>query len=279
MGTVISKDGTPIAFDNYGAGPPVVLVGGAFQYRAFDPRTAELARLLSARFRVFHYDRRGRGGSGDTAPHAVQREVEDLQAIIAGAGGPRVGVRHVLWRGPGPGGGSSRHAHHQAGAVRSAFHCRRQPPPVSAGLPGPAEQVLGPGPPWRRGQVLAADGGRPCPRGSPDAVHACMAEIQGGSRTPSRMTQPSWPAPLGGVPLPAGRWTSVRVPALTVTGGKSPAWLHHGMQALTNILPRAENRILEGQTHMVKPEALAPVLEEFFSAGCGPAGETRHTQP
>ena len=74
MGTVISKDGTPIAFDRYGAGPPVVLVGGAFQYRVFDPRTAELARLLSARFTVFHYDRRVPGVDGRPAAAAVLQQ-------------------------------------------------------------------------------------------------------------------------------------------------------------------------------------------------------------
>jgi hypothetical protein len=61
METVISNDGTRIAFDRYGTGPPIVLVGGAFQYRAFDPRTAKLAELMSSDFTVSHYDRRGRG--------------------------------------------------------------------------------------------------------------------------------------------------------------------------------------------------------------------------
>ena len=60
MDTVTSKDGTAIAFDSYGTGTPVILVGGAFQYREFDPRTAKLARLISADHTVLHYDRRGR---------------------------------------------------------------------------------------------------------------------------------------------------------------------------------------------------------------------------
>jgi pimeloyl-ACP methyl ester carboxylesterase len=87
MGTVVSMDGTSIAFDRYGQGPPIVLVGGAFQYRAFDPRTAELAKLLSTDFTVLHYDRRGRGDSGDTAPYSLHREVEDIDALVAEAGG------------------------------------------------------------------------------------------------------------------------------------------------------------------------------------------------
>jgi Alpha/beta hydrolase family len=87
LNTVTSKDGTVIAFDGAGAGPALVLVGGAFQHRALDPRTARLADLLSDRFSVYNYDRRGRGDSGDTAPYAVEREIEDIEALIEDAGG------------------------------------------------------------------------------------------------------------------------------------------------------------------------------------------------
>src|SRR5215475_4447735 len=88
MNTTESKDGTLIAFDRSGEGPAVILVGGAFQHRAFDPQNADLASRLAKRFTVFHYDRRGRGDSGDTPPYAVEREVEDLQALAAAAGDP-----------------------------------------------------------------------------------------------------------------------------------------------------------------------------------------------
>jgi pimeloyl-ACP methyl ester carboxylesterase len=71
--TTVSKDGTAIALDRYGDGAAIVLVGGAFQYRAFDPPTVELAKLLASEFAVFHYDRRGRGNSGDSPPYAIQR--------------------------------------------------------------------------------------------------------------------------------------------------------------------------------------------------------------
>jgi len=83
----MSNDGTVIASDRSGQGPAVILVGGAFQYRAIDPPTAQLAALLAQHFTVFHYDRRGRGESGDTQPYAVEREVEDLEALIHEAGG------------------------------------------------------------------------------------------------------------------------------------------------------------------------------------------------
>ena len=85
MRKVISKDGTPIAFDQSGEGPPIILVVGAFN----DSSTgAPLAAQLSEHFTVFNYDRRGRGMSGDTAPYAIEREIEDIEALITEAGGP-----------------------------------------------------------------------------------------------------------------------------------------------------------------------------------------------
>src|SRR5262245_66569762 len=81
---VASKDGTTIWFDLTGAGPPVVLVcGGSVDRMA----NAELASLLSSDFTVLNYDRRGRGDSGDTAPYSIEREFEDIDAVLAEAGG------------------------------------------------------------------------------------------------------------------------------------------------------------------------------------------------
>lgn len=86
-----STDGTPIAYDRQGSGPAVILVGGGL----VDPATgragrwenAPLASELAARFTVYNYDRRGRADSGDTLPYAVEREIEDIDALIAEAGG------------------------------------------------------------------------------------------------------------------------------------------------------------------------------------------------
>src|SRR5579871_3533872 len=89
MRTVTSKDGTTIAFDQSGQGPALILVGGALEQRALDSATAQLAALplLAQHFTVFHYDRRGRGDSTDTPPYAVEREIEDIAALIDRAGG------------------------------------------------------------------------------------------------------------------------------------------------------------------------------------------------
>src|SRR3712207_3027558 len=86
MNKVNSKDGTAIAYDRTGRGPSVVIVGGAMSYRSF-PGFVKLARLLGDNFTVINYDRRGRGGSGDVSPYAVEREIEDLEAVIHAAGG------------------------------------------------------------------------------------------------------------------------------------------------------------------------------------------------
>ena len=82
--TTTSADGTTIAYDRTGSGPPLVLVVGAFCDRK---TTKQLSTRLADRFSVFEYDRRGRGDSGDTPPYAVDREVEDLAAVLAAAGG------------------------------------------------------------------------------------------------------------------------------------------------------------------------------------------------
>src|SRR5436853_7681251 len=82
-----SADGTTIAFDQLGRGPAVVLVGGMVEQRAMDSETAQLAPLLAQHFSVFHYDRRGRGDSTDTLPYTVEREIEDIEALITEAGG------------------------------------------------------------------------------------------------------------------------------------------------------------------------------------------------
>ena len=87
MNSVNSSDSTRIAFDRSGSGPALVLVGGAYQYRAFDARTAELAALLAPHFTVYHYDRRGRGDSGDAPAYTVDRELDDIDALVKEAGG------------------------------------------------------------------------------------------------------------------------------------------------------------------------------------------------
>jgi pimeloyl-ACP methyl ester carboxylesterase len=98
MNTVTSADGTTIAYDRTGGGPPVILVDGAFCGQAFGPMPG-LAPLLAKHFTVYGYDRRGRGDSGNTQPYAVEREIEDIEALIDAAGGEasRYGGKSPAW--------------------------------------------------------------------------------------------------------------------------------------------------------------------------------------
>jgi pimeloyl-ACP methyl ester carboxylesterase len=109
--TIRSKDGTTIAFDRLGDGPPVIVVGGLLGDRALTRPTAE---ELATHFTVFNYDRRGRGDSGDTAPYAIEREIEDIGALIAEAGGTASVYAHSSGAGLGFARGGARPAHHQA---------------------------------------------------------------------------------------------------------------------------------------------------------------------
>ena len=124
MNTVLSKDGTPIAFDRSGSGPALILVDGALCYRASGPMKP-LAVLLSQHFTVFTYDRRGRGDSGDRQPYAIDREVEDIGALINEAGGSA--SIYGISSGAALGSGAPRPPNYETGVVRSAIHRRRQP--------------------------------------------------------------------------------------------------------------------------------------------------------
>lgn len=264
MNTVVSKDGTRIAYDRVGDGPPVILVDGALCHRAFGPSKA-LARQLSAKFSVITYDRRGRGESGNTRPYAVEREYEDIGALIAATGG-RADVF-----------GISSGAALALAAVDHGVAVRRvavyEPPfIVDAGRDPIAPDFRA-----RLDDAIAA--GRPG-----DAVRMFMQLVGAPSImvTVMRLT-PAWrklkavahtlpydielvEAYQRGTALPAGMWSGVRVPALVLAGGKSPAWMRNGAKALADALPRAEHRVLAGQTHMVKAGVLGPELVAFFGA-------------
>ncbi len=260
MRKVISKDGTAIAFVRSGKGSPIILVGGALADRSAD---APLAALLAQHFTVFNYDRRGRGESGDTAPYAVEREVEDLEALIIEAGGSAFVV-----------GGSS-------GAVL-ALEAARKLPITKLALYEPPFIVDDSRPPLPADYVaqlieLISSGRRG------DAVEFFMTKAVGvpAEFVAQMQNAPMWPAleaaahtlvydgtimgdTMSGSPLPVKQWASVTVPTLVMDGGASPAWARNAVQALADALPDAQRRTLEGQTHIVAPEALAPVLEEFF---------------
>ena len=261
METVTSEDGTSLAFDVTGEGPPVVIVAGALSPRL---PNSPFAELLSAEFRVLTYDRRGRGDSGDTPPYAVEREIEDFAAIVEAAGGGAA----VL--GMSSGGNLALRAA-AAGVDISKLALWEPNFLIDDGRPPlPADYVD------HLDELVAADR-----RG--DAVEYFLTAAVG---MPAELIapmrdMPMWPGmeavahtiaydgrivgdAVSGKPVSAGRLAAVTVPTLVLVGGTTP-WLTDGGHALAEALPRGAVRRLDGQTHDVAPDVLAPAVMGFFS--------------
>jgi pimeloyl-ACP methyl ester carboxylesterase len=258
MKKILSKDGTAIAVDRTGRGPALVFVDGAMCYRASGP-SQPMAAALAGHFTVFTYDRRGRGDSGDSGPYDIQREVDDLDAVIREAGGQAV----VL-------GVSS-------GAALALEAANRGVPITRLALYEAPFIVDGSRPPLSEEFVptmqSALASGR---RGVPGIFILLMRMMPAWPRlTAVAHTLPYDLAIVGpyqkGQPLPATRWSGATMPTLVMDGGKSPAWMRTAMRALAGVLPNATYRTLDGQTHMIKPNALTPPLVEFFRNGAATA--------
>jgi pimeloyl-ACP methyl ester carboxylesterase len=258
MSKVTSRDGTSIDVDRSGEGPPVVLVTGGSVDRSAN---AGLARELSKSFTVFNYDRRGRGDSTDTPPYAIEREIEDIEAVIAEAGGSA----HLY--------GSSSGAALAMYAAASGLPLMKlalwEPPFIldEAQRP-PADQV-------EQYETMVTEGRRG------DAVEYFMTKVIG---MPAEMVagmrgQPWWPAQealahtlaydariMGDYSLPTDPAASVKAPTIVIAGGADFPWMRETAEALANALPDGQARILDGQGHDVDPTVLAPVMAEFFNA-------------
>ena len=263
MKIVRSKDGTGIAFDQTGQGPPLILVDGALCYRASGPM-APLAKLLAPRFTVFTYDRRGRGDSSDTRPYAVEREVEDIEALLETAGGS------ALVYGTSSGAALALEAAARLPGIKklalyeAPFIVDNSRPPQPADLKDRMSGLIASD---RRGDAVKLFMQTV---GVPAVFIALMRVMPVWSKlTCVAHTLPYDFAILDdnwyGKPLSDARWASATMPALVAAGAKSPAWMQNAMQALAGVLPNAQHRTLERQTHMVKPQVLAPVLQEFFT--------------
>lgn len=277
MPHVTSADGTKIAYERQGSGLPVILVDGALGYRALG-FSKKLADELADRFTVYTYDRRGRGESTDTVPYSVQREVEDIEALIAVAGGSA----HVY--------GIS------SGAALALEAANRGLPIDRLGLyeiPFVLDGSREPMDPHYRENLdrALADGDRGEAVklfmrlvGVPGPFVFVMRFMPAWSKLKaSAHTLPYDQTVLGdtgsGKPLPADRTAGVKVPTLAIAGGKSPEWMRNAMVAVAEAIPTAEYRTLEGQMHNVKAKALAPVLADFFAgvesrANAAPATRT-----
>lgn len=259
MQKVTSKDGTLIAFDKVGQGPALILIGGAFQYRGIDPPTAQLAALLSSHLTVFHYDRRGRGDSSDTPPYAVEREVEDIQALITEAGGSA----YVF--GMSSGGVLALKATARGLAI-TKLALYEPPFNLDDNARASSENYTN-----QLTALLAGDR-----RG--DAVALAMTTWGAPAEAVAGMRQtPMWSlfesvaptlaydnAIMGDGSVPTSAVKAVKIPTLVLDGGNSPAFTKRAADVLAKVLVNAQRRTLQGQTHDVKPEVLAPVLDKFY---------------
>ena len=258
METTQSADGTTIACDRSGEGPALILVTGAFTDRT---TPASLAALLARDFTVYVYDRRGRGASGNTAPYAIEREIEDLDAVIALAGGTAMVFGHSS------GGALSLEAA-AAGSAISRLAVYEPPYIVDDSRTRPVDLAA-------RVKARLAEGDRS------GAARLFFLEGMGypepGVRAMAR--RPAWAdleamahlvphelAAASGMWMPADRIAKISIPALLLDGGASPAWCRNTVQGVAETITGARRVSLAGQTHGAADEVLLPVLVDFFTA-------------
>jgi len=269
MPTVTSSDGTTIGYQQTGSGPALILVDGAFCYRDFGPMPG-LAAQLTEHFTVFTYDRRGRGDSGDTQPYAPEREIDDIEAVIDAAGGRAL----VFGTSSGAVLALRAAAAMPAKVVKVAVyeppmvvdHSRKKLPPADyrqtvdklvasgrngelvaffmtkmIGAPAIMPWVMRLTPPWKKLKSIA-----PTLRYD----FAILGDTQLAKGLPDELAKA-----LG----------AVEAPALVADGGKSPTYMHHAADAVSGALADTRRVTIPGQTHMFKPEALAPELISFYT--------------
>jgi pimeloyl-ACP methyl ester carboxylesterase len=258
-----SADGTPIVYERLGDGPPLVVIGGATCDRA---KMRPVSEALARDFTVINYDRRGRGDSGDTPPYAVEREVEDIGALIDRAGGSASVYGHSSGAGL---------ALHAAASGLPIDKLILHEPPYS---PDHSEHrrearefgeqlrtLLGAG---RRGdavELFFTIVGMP-----PEMVSEMRrsdlgwAGLEALAPTLAYDSEVMGDVSRGGA-LPAEVAGRVSAETLVLVGGASPEWMIDVGRQVAEAVPRGEHRVLEGQEHVVPPEILAPVVEEFVS--------------
>jgi len=258
MPSVLSADGTAIAFERVGQGPPIVLVVGAFNDRSTG---GPLAQFLAPQFTAYTYDRRGRGESGDTLPYAVDREVEDLGALIAEAGGAAAVFGYSS--------GAILALQAAEGGLPITKLALYEPPYlVDDGRPrapvdhaGHLAGLIAAG---RRGDAVEYYQSRVV--GLPEEVVARLRHAPFRSGLEEMAHTLVYDATiLGDRSLPTGLAASVAPPTLVIAGGAGFPFMRVTAQALADALPHGQALILEGQTHDLVPSVLGPPLEAFFA--------------
>jgi pimeloyl-ACP methyl ester carboxylesterase len=254
---VTSEDGTHIAFDRLGGGPPVVVVGGIFCTRQ---TTRALAEELAGQFTVLNLDRRGRGDSGDTPPYAVEREIEDLAALLAAAGGSAAVYGHSSGAGL-----ALRAAAAGLPVTRLVLH---EPPYGGDDEDGRrearqmAEDIRAALAEDRRADAIRrffADSGMP-----PEMVDGMSADPGMQAVAPTMVNDLEVMGDFEGGTIPEDLVRAVTVPTLVIAGGTSPDFFRETSDRLAALLPDATYVTLEGHDHGAPAEAVAPVVAGFL---------------
>lgn len=272
MHKVTSKDGTRIAFDWLGDGPPVIVVGGQLCDRAMTRPTAE---ELAKHFTVFNYDRRGRGDSGDTAPYATEREIEDIDALIAEAGGTASVYAHSS--------GSGLALHAAAAGLPIAKLTVHEPPynpddeeerRVAREYAENLGVLLAEGQCGDAVELALSTTGMPQEMVEEMRQTPRWAELEAMAPTLAYDSEIMGDISTGGT-VPTGLLGGVTNPTLVLVGGASPAWMIDVGKQVADALSNGRRRILAGQEHVVPPEVLAPELAEFFADRDDAGGSAR----
>ena len=251
---VRSADGTPIAFDRSGDGPSLVVVAGAFCDRS---TTRPLAALLESSYTVYAYDRRGRGDSGDAEAYAIEREVEDLDAVVASTGGAAYVYGHSS------GGALALEAAARGVDMRKV--AVYEPPyagddPRLAGFGDRLDELVTSG---RRGEAAESFLAL---AGAPAEAIAHIKASPGWDRMMALAHTLSRDIALGnGGAVPVDRIATVGAPTLAMAGGESYGWAHDAARTIASTIPGAQARIVPGQQHAPAHEVVASLLREFFA--------------
>jgi pimeloyl-ACP methyl ester carboxylesterase len=257
MDTTVSRDGTRIAYETSGSGPPLVVVNGALSDRR---TTAALRPRLDSGFTVVAYDRRGRGDSGDTSPYAPEREIEDLAAVIHAVGAPAFVF--------GQSSGGILALRGAVGALPIRSLAVNEPPFLLPGLrPVPGADI-----PARMAARIAAgdrEGALQIFFGDQVGIPApALAQLRA-SRAWTAMLALAHTAPYDAAVAAESELSAVAVgklaiPTLVLTGGASFPWLGATARAVAEAIPGAVLDVLPGQQHSPAPDVLAPALIRFF---------------
>lgn len=261
MPTAISKDGTAIAYEKTGKGPSLILVNGALAHRKLYGEK-DLAARLAKDFSVIFFDRRGRGESTDTKPYSVEREIEDIEALVNEAGGS------AYLFGSSSGAALSLLAANKLGPEKITKLSLYEPPYGSdnaedkqqyAGEKKKINELIAAGKPGDAVALFMESTGAP-----PDALEGMKKspEWKDMERVGHTLVYDFEVLGDGTVPLDIAK--SIAVPTQVLDGEKSLDFMHATTGTLGKVIPGAVRKTLKDQTHQVSPEALAPVLREFF---------------